>query len=203
MQLTAHQPVDRWVLFFTGAMQTEKYHSGLRRIEDHIYSQIASPTTRVELHGWQVDVDYLATRIADRPIHAPFPLIQLIGYSWGGATVAALCKALQDRGYSVDFTAFCDAVSRAHIPWISIRSVMGPMVSLELPTNIKNSVIWRQQTPGIFNIQGSKVVIPKNVNIIHQVVLSTVNHVSMDEQPGFQKAVVNYICPPQPNPSLS
>jgi len=194
----AIQPVDKWIICFSGYGQTDKFHTGISSLEDASYRTCASPTVRVELHGWQADIDYLADRITDRPIGINNPVVIIIAYSWGVATALDLIEELRRRGYDVAILFSSDGISRGPIPWLSFRSLLGPQITLIIPDNVLRVGIWRQKTPGLRNLQGSRIILQdadKTKYIQPPSISSTTTHSSMDENKDFRRLALEFSCP--------
>lgn len=139
------------VLFVAGCFQrrgteTNGVHDAFRRV----YARHAGPETLIEYYRWLDNVPDIAAHLeklnADALQRRGKRLqIVLVGYSFGGGTVANLANELRIRGIDVDLVILCDPVRRLwdRFGWIG---ALLPL-RIRLRGNVKRPIWFRQANP--------------------------------------------------------
>jgi len=186
------EAVNQWVICISGWGQNEGMLTGIENLQDRIYRQCASDTSKVLLRAWNDTPEHVASRIWNRRPVKDTPRVVLIGYSYGGCTAIRINDALEDRGIPVAQMVLCDAIWRyssaptffSLLPWWKLR----------VSSNVKNLWTYRQDQDAP---RGHRVKRDDNyaTKLMRDRVVTNRSHEYMDELPEFVDNCLAIACP--------
>jgi pimeloyl-ACP methyl ester carboxylesterase len=211
-------PINRVVICIAGAFQRIGQTNAMTRLHHGLHCELAEPGTQVVFYPWFGNWSDVARWIKqiEESNDRQQPVIDLVGYSWGGASAIELAWELKDCGLKVRKILLADAVYRHRYRAGNWRAFW-PHSKLVVPSTV-GEVFWvRQRNPrfrpfhthGWFQPAGHDVV-PESADslgpAIHEPVIVDCVHNFVDDSAEFRAMVVRELLDPpptDPSPNLS
>lgn len=178
--------IERWIVCVSGFCQDESKPSGMMRLWRDVHHEVHRNSTNANSvvipKTWRVDADALAEWMwRTRPVGHP-PVIDIVGYSWGGAAAVRLCNALGRRGQKVRNLILCDAVYR-HPYWLGNWRAFMPGIPLVVPGTVQNLWTFKQDTNWP---RGHRVICARPTVFHGNTMIRDVTHQYIDDSFDFQ-----------------
>lgn len=163
------EPVYRHAHVLIGGFtqRLDQRANGVFKRFDEVYQCYAGPECLVQYFPWYLGPREIAESLEalDQEClitHRRRIRIQLAGFSFGGQTVANVCRDLYRKQVIVDSVCLCDAVARrGRLGWVR---AMNPFTRIHFPENVRR-LRWIVQmnrrwrfTPPFFHPSGHPVV---------------------------------------------
>ena len=190
--MTKHtQRFKKFHVVISGFLQHEGQPNGMIRLWGDLYAEQGSRDTLVMMKTWDDNMNSLAEfiwRMSENGVD-----VNVYGYSWGGAAVIRLAKAMKKRGMYINKMVLSDAVYR-HSYWLGNWRSFIQFFKLVIPNNVR-SVWWFRQKSRFGKLSGHDVVadwrgVGTDSTVVFDPVWCNCEHTYMDDNRKFHNKVL-------------
>lgn len=176
-------------IVISGFLQSEGKPNGMVRLWSNLYSEHASPDTLVMMKTWNDNMNSLAEFIWR--MSEGDAVINVYGYSWGGAASVKLARALGSRGLNIRSMVLSDAVYR-HSYWLGNWRAFVSFFDIVIPPNV-GTVWWFRQKSRFGKLSGHDIVKEWSKDgfaFVTQPIWCNCSHTYMDDNRLFHNKVL-------------
>lgn len=191
--------IKNWHVVLGGFLQTKGTSNGMISLWQKML-QFSNEETCVHFDSWNANCSNIAELIWRSKKDLPETLVSvnIYCYSWGGTAAIKLANELKKRGINVQHMVMSDPVYRPNFYAMKFLA-MTPFPSLQVPTNVKSVVWFKQENPRFdyggnpwwkiwkaFHPAGHEVIVNMETTDLYGPNILTQEHIYCDDSFEFQ-----------------